>query len=168
MKKIILLLIIANFSFAQNCKLKVDKIDDFTKEKIIETKRNDFSRGSEIWFESKGSVKRIGFYFQLFPFFSVDETSKIILLDKDGISKEINITKHLICNSSYNSSIKSIIHYLAFTINLESEISEFIKNNSIVKMRFKTKQGDFDFDIKEKNLTKIKELINCFENAHNR
>ncbi len=167
MKKIFLLLIIANFSFAQNCKFKVDKIDDFTKDRIIETKRNDISRGCEIWFESKGTEQYIGFSYQLFPFFSVDETSKIILLDNNGVSKEIKITKYMVCSSFYNSTLKTNIHFLAFSIKLDNNIKDFIKNNSILKMRLTTKQGDFDFDIKDKNLKKVKESINCLDSVSN-
>jgi hypothetical protein len=167
MKKIFLLLIVANFSFAQNCKFKVDKIDDFTKERIIETKRNDISRGCEIWFESKAKEEFIGFYYQLFPFFSVDDTSKIILLDNNGVSNEIKITKYMVCSSFYNSSLKTNIHFLAFSIKLDNSIKDFFKNNSILKMRLTTKQGDFDFDIKDKNFKKVRESLICMENANN-
>lgn len=158
MKKIILglALLSMSISFSQNCKYKTNEVDEFTKNKILETEFEWISPNIGSSFKKVNEKKALRLQINSSSVFSVREGSNVMFLtDKEDpitlVFSETNISKISTLTSFYS------INYLI----LSDENQARLLNEKITKIRIYYSDGYVDTDIKEKKVMKFKELLKC-------
>ncbi|URM37195.1 hypothetical protein [Flavobacterium anhuiense] len=172
MKKITLpfLLLYSSFIFSQDCKYKRNEIDEFTKNKILETKENLFTlSGMGLGFSCAYTLKKINDnrYINLHitapSIFTLRESHEIMFKTEKDSTIDLKFIESIVANGTYNTSLKST-HWSAQTmIPITAEAYERLKNEKITKLRVYTVDGHHDDDVSEKRDKKFKELLKCIE-----
>jgi len=172
MKKIILLTLIltTNFILGQNCKYKINETDEFTKNKILETKAELFTiSGMGLGFSCGYSLKKINEnkYLKLSisspSIFTLRQGSEIMFKTDKEETINLKFPETVIADGQYNSTLKST-HWGAYIlIPIPNDINERLLNEKISKLRVYTGDGYIDDDIKEKRAVKFVEYLKCIQ-----
>jgi len=170
MKKIIIaLLLCASFGYAQDCKFKEDKIDPFTKNRVLRTNERvlvDEFRSSVIMglFLNKDMYIKTTFSFSGNKAIAVNESCEVLFLLKNEEVIKYPINEFILGKTKgYGSPLLAT----DLTLNLNTSVENLIKirDIGISKIRLQTTEGFVDYEVKsEKNINKIKNIIDCFIN----
>jgi len=172
MKKIIiaLILVFTTFGFSQNCKYKINEVDEFTKNKILETKREAFTMsGIGFGFSTNYSFKKINNtrYLKLYvsspSIFTLRQGEEIILKTESDNTISLKFLETIIPKSSYNSQLNNTTWYEDVLIPISDDNYQRLLTETILKLRIYTGDGYIDDDIKEKRAKKFKENLKCIE-----
>ena len=172
MKKIILFLFTTSFLFAQDCKYKINEIDEFTKNKILETKPEILTiSGMGFGFTSGCSLKKINDsrYLQLGisspSIFTLNEGNEIIFKTEKDETIVLTFPKTIISDyiSGNNIGNSSTPSRWSGTILIPISIENFerLKNELVTKLRIYTNENYIDDDISKKRAVKFKNAMNC-------
>ncbi|RUT68638.1 hypothetical protein D0817_19965 [Flavobacterium cupreum] len=172
MKKItfLILLLAANYISAQNCKYKRNEVDEFTKNKILETKEDIFTiSGMGLGFSCGYALLKINDvrYLKLHvmspSIFTLRSEHEIMFKTDSENTINLQFIDTQIATGTYNTTLKST-HWGAFTaIPISDEIYQRLLNEKISKLRIYTTDGYRDDDVSEKRDKKFKELLKCIE-----
>jgi hypothetical protein len=172
MKKIILIILLSgSFTmFGQNCKYKIDEIDEFTKSRIIETRESLFTiSGMGLGFSCGYSLKKINDsrYLKLIitspSIFTLRKGNKIMFLTDKEETIDLYFPESVVADGAYNSSLKSTHWSAHIYIPISNNINERLLNEKLKKLRVYTADGYIDDDIKEKRAIKFVNYLRCIQ-----
>jgi hypothetical protein len=176
MKKIILpaLLLITSTIIGQNCKYKINEIDEFTKNKVLETKGGLLTMsGLGFGFSCSYSFKKINDI----KFLNLSITSPSIFTLRQGrdimfkTDKEetviLNFAETIVAEFVSGSRIGTMTSPSFWTgsilIPISNENFERLVNEKVLKLRVYTGDGYVDDDISVSSAKKFKEQLKCIE-----
>ncbi|HEX8576981.1 MAG TPA: hypothetical protein VF677_11870 [Flavobacterium sp.] len=172
MKKIIIALILGftTFGYSQNCKYKINEVDEFSKNKILETKKEAFTMsGIGFGFSTNYSLKKINNdrYLKLYisspKIFTLRQGDQIMLKTDSENTVSLVLMQTTIARSSYNDQLGSTTWYEDVLIPITDENYQRLLTENILKLRVYTADGYIDDDVKEKRAKKFKEILKCIE-----
>jgi len=172
MKKTLLALtfVFANAAFAQECKYKRNEVDEFTKNKILETKEGVFTiSGMGLGFSTGFALMKVNNdrFLKLNvtspSIFTLQNGSEIMFKVEGADPIVLNFPESIVANGVYNTSIKSTLWSGSIAIPLSEENYKRFLNEKISKLRVHTANGYVDDDVSEKRDKKFKELLKCIE-----
>ena len=149
-------------SIDEGCKYKKNEVDDMTGEAVLITTEqllvNRFGFGS---LSAKGysvsGAKVLALNVSLLELFSIPENSKILVKAGDEV--------HEFINPVFQIADKQLS--AGYEVNLELSLKDYhieaLLDNPVTKVRVYSKQGQINFDIKEKNQMKIAKVLNCIQ-----
>lgn len=171
MKKITLVLfaiILSVSSYSQNCKYKTNEVDDFTKNKILETKEELLTiSGMGFGFSTSYNLKKVNEnrYLKLNVsspnIFTIKAGDEIMFKSNNDKPISLKFSETVILEPQYNSSSRSTIWYGFILIPISDENYIRLLQEPISKLRFYTSDGFIDDEIKDKRGKKFKELLKC-------
>ena len=159
-------------SFSQNCKYKINETDEFTKNKILETKYELLTiSGLGFGFSSGYSLKKVNNnrYLKLGisspSIFTLREGRDIMFKTsaEDVISLKFpeTIIADYISGTRIGSSTTPSRWSGTILIPISDETYQRLLVEKILKVRIYTGDGYVDDDIKEKKAIKFQELLKC-------
>lgn len=169
-KLIILIVIIFSFNLSNSqCNFKIDKVDEFTGHKILETKEKWLTMsGMGFGISTTISFRKINE--DRFMKFHVTTTGDIFTLkkgesllfktDKDEIIT-LNFDETIVAEGSYNTSLKMTIWAAFQYVHINDENYEKLLNSNVVLLRFHSNDGYIQKKVKQKRYKKIIEILNC-------
>jgi len=160
MKKIIIawILVFTSFGYSQNCKYEKNEIDEFTKNKILETKFEWLTPNQGYAFKKINKSKNLKIKLNYNSVFSIRKNDKIMFLTEN------NEPITLLFEETVISNILNLNNFYIITlINISDKIVDRFKNESINKIRIYYSDGYLDYDVKEKRAKKFKEILKCIE-----
>jgi|GEM_PF-3164934 len=167
-KTLFIALLFANFTFGQNCKYKINTIDEFTKSQILQTKEEILTvSGMGFGFSTSYAFKKIdnARYLRLgissSKIFTLKKGEEILFKTENENPVSLKFSETTIADGQYNSSFKTTHWGGSVLIPISDEVYNRLQNEKIVKLRVYTADGYVDDDIKEKRAVKFKELLNC-------
>ena len=168
MKKLFLLIVLVSvFGFSQkDCKFKINKIDDFTKEKYILTDNKvasfDMQENQILFYFLSNKENYLGVKISFSGHHSIiiNQNQSISLLFDNGNVIDLKNTNIEAGKLKGNGGLLSSTDFdILFVLN--EDLVNSLKTK-IVKIRVNTTDGFKDFDVKEKRYNKILETLNCF------
>jgi hypothetical protein len=173
MKKIALLLFttfLSISSFGQNCKYKTNEVDEFTKNKILETKEELLTvSGMGFGFSTSYNLKKVNEnrYLKLNisspKILTIKAGDEIMFKTNNDNPISLKFSETVILQPQYNSSSRSTIWYEFILIPISDENYTRLLQEPISKLRLYTSDGFIDDEIKDKRDKKLKELLKCIE-----
>lgn len=166
MKKIILLLLVVNNIFAQECKFERNEIDAFSKQKVVETKPKAivdvFSPTQSVllqFLHDKENYITTTFDIVNYQTFIVrSEDNVLFLLNNDEV---ITFNTDETIGDHNQGVIVTTRYKMKYKISLE-EINK-IRNIGIKKIRLENSKKTKDFDVSSKNkIEKLNNTVDCF------
>jgi hypothetical protein len=160
MRKITFLCLIltSTFIYSQDCKYARNEVDEFTKNKVVETKSEWLAPNVGYSLKKINDSKFLRLEINLFTVFSIRDGAKLMFLTDHDEPITMLFPKYEISRVGSASNFY-IVEYLELT----ADLIERFKNEKINKIRFYTTDGYSDRDIKEKRDKKFKELLKCIE-----
>ncbi|MBF2709949.1 hypothetical protein [Flavobacterium soyangense] len=166
------MLLTSTFLFGQNCKYKINEVDEFTKNIILETKAELLTiSGMGFGFSSSYSFKKINNnrYLKLGitspSIFTLRQGRDIMFKTntEDIISLEFpeTIVADYISGSRIGTSTTPSMWTGTILIPISNENYERLLKDKILKVRIYTGDGYIDDDVKEKRANKFQELLKC-------
>ncbi len=156
--------------FGQNCKYKTNEIDEFTKNKILETKIEVFTvSGMGLGFSTSYTLKKINekrylnFKITSPSIFTLREGDKIMFKTDSENTIDLIFPNTIIANNVYNSHLKTTTWLENILIPIDELTYQRLSNEKVLKLRVYTTDGYIDDDINEKRSKKFKELLKCIE-----
>lgn len=155
---------------SQNCKYKMNEVDEFTNDRILETKADVFTiSGMGLGFSCGYSLKKIND--QRYLKLNVMSPSIVSLREGDEImfktdkEETINMTfpTTVIAEGIYNSALKSTHWNASILIPIPDNVNERFLNETLIKLRVYTTDGYVDDDIKAKRAKKFVEYLKCIQ-----
>lgn len=167
---LLLLLIFTTSIFAQKCKFKINEVDEFTKNKILETRPAIFtSSGVGLGFSSSYSLKKINdekylkFKITSSSIFTLREGNKVMFKTNKEETINLKFPETIIANGSYNTSFRTTFWTGEILIPISDEINKRFQNEKIIKLRVYTGDGYVDGEINSKRATKFVEHLKCIQ-----
>jgi hypothetical protein len=161
-------ILIGNLTFGQNCKYKTNTIDEFTNDKILETKDEFFTiSGMGLGFSTSYSLKKINEkrYLRLGilnpSIFTLREGDEVVFKTMTDTPISLKFPQTIIANGQYNSASKSTYWITYSLILISDEVYNRLQNEKIIKLRVYTGDGFVDDNVKEKRAVKFQELLKC-------
>lgn len=164
----LILVLFSTFIYGQDCKYKRNEVDEFTKDKILETKPELFTiSGMGLGFSTSYSLLKIND--QKFIKFNVTSPSIFTLQKGSEIMFKVEaenpiiltFPESIVANGSYNTSLKSTHWGGSIVIPINDINYQRLLNEKITKLRVYTANGFIDDDISEKRDKKFKALLTC-------
>lgn len=168
---VFIILIIGSWTFdtyGQDCKYSVDKIDEFTNHRILETRskllgkrglglyNNTYVVGKKI-----DSLRAIIIGLSDNDIFTLREDNAVIFKFTNGETLSLFFRKAVIADYS-NVNSMTYWHATQFIPLTEFEFEKLTKN-TVSKVRIQTNKSNEDFDVKEKDAKNLIEILNCIK-----
>lgn len=167
-KTLFIAVLFANFTFGQNCKYKINTIDEFTKSQILQTKDELLTvSGMGFGFSASYAFKKIDNtrYLRLGvsspSIFTLKKGDEILFKTENENPVSLKFPETIIADGQYNSSLKTTHWGTYILIPISDDVYSRFQNEKILKLRIYTADGYIDDDVKEKRAVKFKELLNC-------
>ena len=168
MKYILFLIMISSLSVAaQDCKFKKNEVDEFTKQKVLETKQETLSKSGT--FYSAITAKKINdqrileVYFSSLSLFSLYEGKTLMLLTDKGDVIELKFPESKVSDRLYNSAAKTTTWFQTQYFPLNDDTYRKLLSSKINKVRVNSSDGYIDSEVKDKWWKKDQELLKCIE-----
>lgn len=164
------MLLLPLLSYAQDCKFKKNEIDEFSKTKVVQTKRmaivDIFSPTQSIQVELNYD-KTITIAFDIsvvnmkrLVFNQNEENSLLLLLNNDQV---INFSIPQTITEKYSITALGGINQYRFNFPISLEDLKAIRNFQIKKIRFDNKDKPVTFEVSNKNkIEKFNTILDCF------
>lgn len=152
------ILITSSLLYSQECKYDKNEVDEFTKNKILETKFEWLGNNFGYNFKKINDSKFLRIEIHHSKVFSIRDGSKLMFLTEKEEPITILFPKYEISKVSSASN-----YYVVQYLNLSEELLSRFKNEKISKARIYTTDGYLEIDIKDKRSIKFKELLKCIE-----
>ena len=167
MKKILYLAILCSLSinaFAQ-CHYETDKVDKFSGNKVLATKYERILKGDgrvvDCAARLNGDYKSLSFKYTSFSICSTNEGNKLLFLLSDNSQDTLICGKYSVAEPVPGSYPTIWTIYVTYTLNNNS--IEKLSTSKITDIKFYTNDGYVEMELKEKNQSKIAELISCIK-----
>lgn len=145
-------------SSGQDCKYKINEVDEFTKSKILETNFEWLSSNLGCSFKKINEQKAIKLQIESSSVFSISDGSKIMFLTE----KDNPIT--LIFSEYEISKMSSLTNFYIITfIKLTDEDNSRLLSETVNKIRIYTTDGYVDYSVKEKRAKKFQDILKCIQ-----
>jgi len=171
MKKLgLILLLIGSWAsiYGQDCKFNVDKVDDFTNHRILETKSKLLGkRGLGLYYNTYVVAKKIDSLRAIIiglndgDIFTLREDSGVIFKFTNGETLNLTFRKTVIAEHTTINNI-TFWHATQFIPLTDSDF-EKLTNNAVEKVRIQTTKSNEDFDVKEKDAKNLISILNCIK-----
>jgi hypothetical protein len=169
MKKLLLALFFTSFfGFSQNCKFEIDKIDDFTNNRILKTDEVVLAfefNGNTVftYFYLKDNIQYFGLKFSFVghDFILVEENANILLLGNDKTVYKLTLDSSAIGKLKGNGGLMSSTDF-DFIFESSENLYSFLEKG-ILKIRINTKSDYKDFEVKQKRYNKVLDYLKCFK-----
>jgi len=159
MKRILIIILLIPFlSFSQECIYKINKVDEFTGDKILETKEVAIHslKGKKI-----NNNQTLEFTITSSNVFSMDENDYLMLKFKSGEVIKMNFYKNTTANYVFLEMLNTTIWTSSNSISINQETADKIKDNEIVKIRWSTSKGYSEKDCKKKHSRNFTKTLSC-------
>jgi len=160
------LCILLSFSgFCQECKYAENKIDEFTKDTIktvgAELMSGGYQRGLLVWGKVINSTRYLYVNYANGSIYSIADGAKyMFLLTNDSI-----VTLHT--DESYiadnHSSSAGFFWYAHVSLKLDNSTFNALLSAPLKKLRFYTRDGYVEKEIKEKKRSRLHHVLKCIE-----
>ncbi|MBC3759519.1 hypothetical protein H7U19_13965 [Hyunsoonleella sp. SJ7] len=169
----LLILLIGALSFAQNCRYHINETDDFTNEKIKETKgvsitkADVISTGIGTGASARAKARKVDntryLVFQLtsYEMFIVNEGGIIMLKSTSGEVIKLKFDKSVVADFSYSGD--TTIWTAVCSATLDDETFNKLENAEIEKVRWYTDEGYLERDAKKKQFGNIAGILKCIK-----
>lgn len=161
MKNILIMLLFSScLIYSQDCKYKKNEVDEFTKNKILETNYEWLGEQTGYTLKKVNESRFLQVRIESFKMLSIHEGSKLMFLTEKEDPITILFPKFDISKRS-DSPLKE--YYIVESIPLSDDIYERFKNETTTKVRIYTSDGYIEKKIKDKRALKFRELLKCIE-----
>ena len=150
------LLITSTFVFSQDCKYQRNEVDEFTKNKIIETKFEWLGEQTGYTLKKINNTQILAMYLESFNVFSIKDGAKIMFLTEKEDPITLIFPKYEISKRGKSSEF-----YISENIILSNKEYERLQNETISKVRFYTTDGYIEKNVKEKRASKFRDQLKC-------
>lgn len=161
----VFLILVSYIAQSQDCKYDIKKVDEFTKNTILQTKSETLSKSfntyTSVSCKKVNDLKYLVIFIENTKLFSVDESKEVMLLTSGDEVIKFNFSQYDISNRKYNSTTGLTTYTITQSLVLSDENFEKLKKSNISKIRIQTTDGNIDSDVKEKWWKKVSELFNC-------
>lgn len=154
----LILLLTSSLFYSQDCKYQRNEVDQFTKNKVVETKFEWLAEQTGYSLLKVDSVKFLKLYVESFKVFSIKDGAKLMFLTDKEEPITIVFPKYDISKRGTSSEF-----YISETITLSDEDFKRFQNEKITKVRYYTTEGYIEKNIKEKRANKFRESLKCIE-----
>jgi hypothetical protein len=169
MKKILIFIsvFVLSFSFAQDCKLKKNEIDSFTKQKVLQTQSYavfseigrsvtlEFNLNQSLFidfeYESQSSKVRL-----------INESDNILFLLKDGSVISCSNSQFVDMERKDLLGMGSISSIYKMKLAITLEELQRINSINIKTIRIENSEDPIDLELKDKRAIKVYKLLDCF------
>lgn len=164
MIRTLLIFLISISGFAQ-CKIIKNEIDPFTKQKIIETKTEDFAyadwKAKVIRFQGikKDEDRYLKTYIVLNTDFVISSDNNLLLLNENGDVITLPFNNTLI--SDANTVLYQTTWYVIKSFKLTEELYNTLKFGKYSQIRVETTKGFIDFEIPKSNKENLQKVLQC-------
>lgn len=159
MKKLIFALFICAIANGQDCKYAVDKIDEFTKDKILELKETQFSNykySSGYTLKKVNDNRYIVFSIRNSDVFSLPKDNRLMLKTETDVI-ELFFPKTIVAEGN------QFVWYAYISIPINDNVYQKLLIDKLNKIRVYATSGYFEFEVKAKNALKFQENLKCIE-----
>lgn len=166
MKKLIILILLPFLSIAQDCKLKKNEIDSFTKQKVVQTKQlsifNEIARSIvvELNFD-KIIYFDLEYYSSSVKVRSINPSNNVLFLLNDG--SVISCTNIQFEEPTQVSGLMNVKDNLyKFKLEISKEDLTRINEIKIKTVRIENSDDPLDMNLKDKQTKRFYEELTCF------
>ena len=157
---ILLLLAISITTYGQECKYARNEVDQFTKNKVLETKSEWLGENIAYTLKKIDDTKFLRIEMGSYSVFAINDGAKLMFLTDSEDPIELTFPKYEVSKTAPGAVASQ---YVAQTINISGDVLTRLQTEKIIKVRFYTTDGFIDKPIKEKRASKFREQLKCIE-----
>lgn len=156
----LLLILLTTLSYGQDCKYKRNEVDQFTKNKVLETKSEWLGENIAYTLKKIDDTKYLRIELGSYSVFAINDGAKLMFLTDKDESIELIFPKYEISKTTPGAVASQ---YVVETINISGDVLKRLQTEKIIKVRFYTTEGYIDKPIKEKRASKFRDQLKCIE-----
>ncbi|MFD2725626.1 hypothetical protein [Hyunsoonleella rubra] len=169
----LLILLTGSLSFAQNCKYHINETDDFTNEKILETKGVSITKadlistgigtGASVRAKARkvDNTRYLVFRLTSYEMFVINEGGIIMLKSISGEVIKLKFNKTVV--SDFSDSGGTTIWTAISSATMDDATFNKLENAEIEKVRWYTDEGYLERDAKKKQFGNIAGILKCIK-----
>lgn len=165
MKKIFLLFLLPFFTFAQDCKLKKNEIDSFTKEKVLQSRQfaiyHELSRSVNLELNlNKIIYVDLEYYSSSLKVRRITPDNKVLFLLNDDTVISCENIEFVEPIQVAGLNVKENLY--KFKLQISKEDLTRINDSKIKTIRIENSDDPLDINLKEKQSKRFYEELSCF------
>ena len=170
---ILILISISITCYSQKCRYTVDKIDEFTNERILETRFQEITSGNPPLYtklSTSFSARKINdsreikfVALSMISSFIFEEGAELLLKLENGELLKLSFSQRVESKNVKEKINNTEFWTLSFAFKIDENTFDKLRQFNLQKIRFKMSDREFDSEVKERDAIGFRSLLSCIQ-----